>query len=337
MPAIESGKFVVVGGASQVGSHIGEHLLAGGAREVLLLDNLSLGSTETMQPLLADKRCRFVRADVLRLNDLFDPLADADGVFAVAGVMATGIGESPWIGIDVNIRGVQNTLEACRYHNVRKIVFSSSTGVYGAPDDDPTDETSPLRWHVLPPTMALYCASKVVGETLARHYNERYGTQFIALRYTAVYGERQHRRALVGGHIADSCERIRRGQPPIIDGDGRQVHDYIYADDVARANLMAMESRVSGEAINICSGVAISQERIVETVTKACGSDVKPEFRLRSSEAKLPAAPRQSYSRDKAKRLLGWEPLISIEVGIERVLHWVDQRAAAAKSTCGTE
>ena len=93
-----------------------------------------------------------------------------------------------------------------------------------------------------------------MGEGLARLYHQRYGIDFVALRYSAVYGERQHRRAVMGGHIAETCERIRCGQPPIIDGDGRQVQDYVYAGDVARANLMAMESPVTGEGINICAG-----------------------------------------------------------------------------------
>ena len=103
MPTISGGKFVVLGGASQIGSHIGEQLLAGGAREVVLLDNLSLGSSATMQPLLEDRRCSFARGDVLRLNELFDPLADAVGVFAVAG--AGSISSACW-------RSVGNLLAA---------------------------------------------------------------------------------------------------------------------------------------------------------------------------------------------------------------------------------
>jgi UDP-glucose 4-epimerase len=326
MPAVSGGKFVVVGGASQVGSHIGEQLLAGGARAVLLLDNLSLGSAETMQGLLEDARCTFVRADMLRLNDLFDPLANADGVFSVAGIMASTITEDPWMGLDVNIRGFQNVLEASRYQGVKKVVFSSSAGVYGSPEDEPTDENSPLRWQVLQPSMVLYCASKVAGEGLARLYHQRHGLDFVALRYTAVYGERQHTRALVGGHIAATCERIRSGLAPVIDGDGTQVHDYVYAGDVARANLMAMESRVTAESINVCSAVDTSMNRIVEIATKACGSTLMPEYRQNPGATKLPAAARQCYSREKARSLLGWEPQLSIEQGIARVLDWVDQR-----------
>jgi len=326
MPVISGGKFVVLGGASQVGSSIAEQLLTGGAGEVVLFDNLALGSMDTMQHLLADPRCSFVRGDVLRLNDLFDPLANADGVFTVAGIMATNIGENPWMGIDVNIRGLQNSLEACRYQGVKKIVFSSSAGVYGAPEDDPTIEDSPLRWQDLPPAMALYCTSKVMGEGLLKLYQQRYGLDFCAMRYTAVYGERQHRRALVGGHIAETCRLVRAGKSPIVEGSGQQVHDYIHAADAARANLMAMESSVTGEGFNVCSGVAVAQNRIVEIVLQACNSNLTPEHREKPGALKLPAASRQSYSYDKAKRLLGWEPQISIEEGVHRVLRWVDQQ-----------
>jgi UDP-glucose 4-epimerase len=329
MPDISGGRFVVVGGASQVGSHIGEQLLAAGAGEVVLLDNLSLGSSDMLQPLLADRRCRFIRGDMLRPSDLFDAFAGADGVFAVAALMATSIGENPWVGLDVNIRGLQNTLEACRCQRVKKVVISSSAGVYGLPSDVPTDEDSPLRWQSLPPSMTLYCASKVIGEGLAQLYRQRHGLDFVALRYTAVYGERQHRRALVGGHIADTCERIRRGEPPIVQGDGQHVFDYVHAGDVARANLLAMESAVSGEGINICSGVETSQSRIVELVAQACGSPQQAVQRERTVGARLPSTARQSYSRDKARRLLGWEPQVSIEEGVARVLRWVDERDAA--------
>jgi UDP-glucose 4-epimerase len=328
MPAISNGKFVVVGGASQIGSHIGEQLLAGGAREIVLLDNLSLGSSDLLQPLLDDRRCRLVRGDVMRPSDLHDPMAGADGVFAVAGLMASSIDANPWVGLDVNIRGVQNSLEACRIQGVKKVVFSSSTGVYGAPEHESTAEDAPLRWQTLSPAMALYCASKVAGESLARMYQDRHGLHFVALRYAAVYGERQHRRALVGGHIAETCQRIRSGQPAMIDGDGGHAHDYVYAGDVARANLLAMESAVTGEAINIGSGVATSQKRIVEIVARLCGTEPRVESRQLASSGRMPSTARYAFQREKARRLLGWEPQVSLEQGVARVLAWVDGKAS---------
>jgi UDP-glucose 4-epimerase len=330
MPVVAGGKFVVVGGASQIGSHIGERLLAAGARSVVLLDNLSLGSPDALQPLLADARCSLVRGDMMRLHEVHDAVAGSDGVFCVAALMASSIATDPWTGLDVNVRGVQNTLEACRQQRVKKVVFSSSAGVYGAAAGEVISEDAPLRWQSAPPAMVLYCATKVIGESLARHYLEQHGLDFVALRYTSVYGERQHGRALMGGHIGQTCERVRRGEPPFVDGDGQRTNDYVYAGDVARANLMAMESQVTGESINVCTAVATSQNRIVEIVSRACGSSLKAESREGSSSAKFPAELRTTFSREKAQRLLGWEPQVSIEEGVARVLAWVDERLAHA-------
>lgn len=324
MPAISDGRFVVLGGASQVGFHIGRQLLDGGACKVALLDNLSLGSMESLQSLLADRRCVFVKGDILVPDDLEQHLAGIDGVFAVAGIMASTIHENPALGLDVNIDGALNALEACRKAGVQKMVMSSSVGVYGLTGEHETDEGSPLRWQETPTQLMLYSASKVIGEALAQLYREKYGTEYVALRYSAVYGENQHRRALRGGHIADSCARLRRGLPATIDGDGSVVQDYIHAADVARANLMAMESAVSGEAINVCSGQDLAQKDLVEIIMRVCGSNLPPERRPVTVN-KLPPVSRQAYSREKAKRLLGWEPQISIEEGVARVAAWIDR------------
>jgi UDP-glucose 4-epimerase len=323
VPEISNRRFVVLGGASQVGFHIGRQLLDVGAREVVLLDNLSLGSLGSLRSLLDDPRCSFVKADILVPGDLETNLTGADGVFAVAGIMASTMRENPAFGLDVNVHGALNALEACHKMGVKKIVISSSVGVYGLTGPQDTDEGSPLRWQDTPTQLMLYSASKVIGEALAQLYREKYGTDYVALRYSGVYGENQHRRALRGGHIADSCARLRQGLPAIIDGDGSVVQDYVHAADVARANLMAMESAVSGEAMNICAGYDLAQKDLVEIIIRICGSNVPPEFRPVTVN-RLPPVSRQAYSREKARRLLGWEPQISIEEGVARVLAWID-------------
>lgn len=328
MPSISGGKFVVVGGASLVGSHIGEQLLARGAREVVLLDNLALGSTDNIDFLLSDSRCTFVRGDMLRMNELYDPLKGADGVFAVAGFLAAPMFANPWMGIDVNVKGMHNLLEACRYQGVKKVVFSSSVGIYGAIGDEPNSDESPLRWHGMQPSVILYCASKIMGEGLGRLYLQRYGIDFLALRYTAVYGERQHKRAINGTQMVEAYEQVRSGISPTIEGDGTQVQDYIYVGDVARGNLMAMESEATGDGMNIASGVDTSQNRIVELVTQACKSDLKPRYWTDPNKLQMPHATKQGYSREKAKRLIGWEPQVSIEEGIRRTVEWLDKSRA---------
>ena len=323
MPALSNGKYVILGGASQVASNIGEHLLAAGVSELVLLDNLSLGSAEIIEPLLADRRCRFVRGDMTRLPELIDPLQGADGVSSVAGAMASTIRENPWLALDLNVRGFQNGLEACRLAGVKKVVISSSVGVYGEMIDHDVDESTPLRWQNTPPATKIYSAGKIMAEGLAQTYSQKYGLDYIALRYSGVYGTRQHRRAMMGGHIAETCRRIRRGEQPIVDGDGRQVQDYIYVSDVARANLMAMESGVTGEAFNIVAGEDTSQARVVEIALKAAASSLTPEYRSLGT-LPVPASLRQGCNREKARTVLGWEPLVSIEEGIARVLAWID-------------
>jgi UDP-glucose 4-epimerase len=329
MPAVSGGKFVVVGGASLLGSHIGERMLVGGVRELVLMDNLALGSTDNIKTLLEDERCTFVRGDVLRLNELYDNFEDVDGVFLVAGFLTGPISANPWLGLDVNVRGPQNVLEACRYRGVGKVVFSSTTGVYGGRGEDPNDEDSPLRWQGLPAALALYGTSKIMGEVLGRLYQERYGIDFVALRYSAIYGERQHKRAIDATRMVEARERIRTGQPAVIDGDGSRVQDYVYVGDVARANVMAMESDVTGESINIVSGVDTSRATVIGLVTKACRSDLQPIYT--SGEQPSTPAAMPVFGRKKAKQLLGWEPEVSIKEGVGRFVDWLDRDEAESR------
>jgi UDP-glucose 4-epimerase len=332
MPKISGGKYVVVGGASLLGSHIGEQLLAEGASEVILLDNLSLGSTDNIDALTADPRCKFVRGDILRTNELHDAFENAAGVFAVAGFLAGPITGNPWLGIDVNVRGMQNLLDAARYQNVSKVVFSSSVGVYGAVGDEPNSEDSPLRWSGMQPGLALYCASKIMGEGLGRLYQQRYGIEFLALRYSAIYGERQHKRAIDATRMVEAYERIKNGLAPRLEGDGTGVQDYVYVGDVARANLMGMESTASDKGINIASGVDTSQTRIVELIGEACGSTLQIEFYDDPTKVKGPPSTKQGFSIDKAKRLIGWEPAMSIEDGVKRLVAWFDQERSGSRN-----
>jgi UDP-glucose 4-epimerase len=225
------------------------------------------------------------------------------------------------------VRGFQNVLEACRLQKVSKVISSSSVGVYGVPITDPVTEEAPLSWQRLPSSSILYSAGKVMAEGLAQTYREKFGIDYVALRYSSVYGERQHKRSVMGGHVAETCRRIRRGEAPIIEGDGNQVQDYIHVADVARANLMAMESSTTGVGINVVAGEDIPLKRIVETALRASGTTLRAEYKPMGL-VPLPPTRRLGFSRQKAKDLLSWEPQVSIEEGIARVLRWVDEGEA---------
>ena len=330
MPAIKGNKFVVVGGASLLGSNIGRQLLDGGAAGVILMDNLSLGVATAVEDLVTDSRCTFLRGDMLRMNELFDPFSGAAGVFNVAGFLGGPMLANSWMGLDVNVRGIQNVLEAARVQGVKKVVFSSSMGVYGKITDDPCTEDSPFDWNGVGAGLALYSGSKIVGEGLCQLYHRNHGLGYAALRYSNLYGENQHKRAIDGTRVVNAWDRIRNGLPPIIDGDGTNVTDFIYIGDAARANLLAMEAVTNG-AYNITSGVDTSFNALIGALLKACDSDLKPEYKIDEAKVANPVVTRLGVSIAKAKAELGWEPTVDIEEGMRRLVKWLDAERAKGR------
>lgn len=148
---IEGGKFLITGGASQIGAHITEQLLKAGVREVVLFDNYSLGSPEAISDLLGDPRVKLVKGDILRTQELYDQLEGVSGVFATAGFLTLPLSLNPHLGVAVNVQGMLNVYDACRYRGVEKVVFSSSIAAYGEPSADIIDETTPWTWANLQP------------------------------------------------------------------------------------------------------------------------------------------------------------------------------------------
>jgi UDP-glucose 4-epimerase len=321
---IEGGRFLLTGGASLIGSHLAEQLLEAGAGEVILLDNFALGSPDIVAGLAQDHRVKLVRGDITRLYELMPAFEGVDGVFALAGFLTLPLSQNPGLGLDVNVRGMFNIVEACRYRGVKKIVFSSSVATFGDPETDSVDETAPFRWHTAPPGLALYASSKIIGENLLRLYQQRYGIDYIALRYSTVYGERQHHRGVNALHIIESYERIKQGERPVIPGDGSEAHDYIYVGDVARANVMAMASEVSGESLLIATGNDSSVNQIVEILLKLTNSPLQPRYRDDPGKVQTTTKAVLGFSPAKAKRMLGWEAQTSIEEGIRRLIAWAD-------------
>lgn len=319
---IAGGRFVITGGASLIGSHVADRLLAEGAREVVLLDNFALGTPQAVAHLDGDARVRLVRGDILRINELYDAFAGADGVFAIAGFLTLPLSQNPPLGLAVNVEGQVNTFEACRYAGVNKVVFSSSIAAYGEPGDGLIDESAPANLASYQPGSMLYSCTKLIGEALCKLYSAKHGVDAVALRYATVYGERQHYRGVNALHIIQSYDRIMRGEPPVLPGDGSEVHDYIHVADVARANVMAMASEVTGEVFNVVTGVETTVKRIAEIVLAITGSDLQPEYADDANAVKATSSPSLKLSREKIARMLGWEPEVSVEEGIRRLIDW---------------
>jgi UDP-glucose 4-epimerase len=319
----KDGVYLITGGASLIGSHIADRLLAEGAKEVRLLDNYSLGTPATIAHLDDEPRVKRIRGDILRLTDLLEAMAGADGVFSMAGFLTLPMAQDPLTGVSVNTMGMVNTMEACRFAGVRRVVFSSSVAVYGNPAAHPITEATPYVSDGLQPPSLLYGASKLMGEGLCARYAKSHGVQFNALRFASVYGERQHARAVNAVFVAQICDQVRRGAAPVIDGDGSEVHDYVYVTDVARACVLAMHSASHGHALNIATGVDTTATQVAEIALRLCGrEDLKPQYRQDSRSVRSAAGTRLGFSRDKAAREIGWEPQVGIEEGMRRLLAW---------------
>ncbi len=325
---IAGGKFVVTGGASLIGSHVADRLLAESAREVVLLDNFSLGTPETVAHLGGDARVRLVKGDILRVGDLFDAFNGADGVFSIAGFLTLPLSQNPPLGLAVNVEGQVNVFEAARYAGVKKVIFSSSIACYGEPEgDDVIDENFPANLAGYQPGSMLYSCSKLIGEALCKLYSQKHGIDAVALRYSTVYGERQHYRGVNALYIIENYDRIRRGEAPVLPGDGSEVHDYIHVADVARANVMAMASAVTGEVFNVVSGVETTVKRIAEVLLEIAGSHLQPLYQDDQNAVKATASASLKLSREKIRAAMGWEPEVSVEDGIARLVRWIEAQA----------
>ena len=324
---IKGGNFLITGGVSLIGSHLAERLLAHGAAGVVLFDNLSLNAADVVGHLAGDTRVRVVRGDVLRLAPLTEAMAGIDGVFSLAALLTLPMGQDPALGLDVNITGVRNTLDAARLSGVKKVVLASSIAVYGS-ETELHEASTPLAHAGQSPPFVLYAASKLIGENLGRLYAGRYDLAFNAVRFATVYGERQHARGINALHILDSYRKLRAGEAPVIIGDGSEVHDYIHAEDAAEGCIAAMARGVSGSAYNISTGVATSIAGIVSIVTREAGSNIAPEFRADTRAARAASTSSLAVANDLARTELGWTPKIPIETGIRRLLDWVKAQEA---------
>jgi UDP-glucose 4-epimerase len=319
---IAGGTFVITGGASLIGSHVADRLLVEGAAKAVLLDNFALGTPEAIAHLEGDSRVELVRGDILRTSELYDAFAGADGVFAIAGFLTLPLTQNPPLGLAVNVDGMVNVFEACRFQGVKKVVFSSSIAAIGEPGPEPITEETHSNFAAFQAGTKLYAASKLIGEGLCQLYSAKGGVDGIALRYATVYGERQHYRGVNALYIIENYDRIMRGERPKITGDGSEVHDYVHVADVARANVMAMACDAAGEIFNIGSGISTNLVRLVEILREVTRSELEPEYVESGGAVKSTSGSTIDFRIDKAKRMLGWEPEVGIEEGMRRLIEW---------------
>jgi UDP-glucose 4-epimerase len=322
---LKGARILIAGAASLVGSHTADRLLEAGVAEVLLLDNFAFGTVEAIAHLQDNPRVKIVRGDLTRLPDLLSATEGVDGVLHLAAYMTLGFAQTPWQAVDVNVRGAQNMLEACRVNKVKKLVFASSNAVYGYGSgiQGALIENGPFHSTGAPPAAILYGASKIMGEQLCRQYYQKHGLNYVVLRYSTVYGERQHYRAANSLYIMETYDRVRRGERPVLPGDGTDTKHFVNVADVARANLAAFESRSTDIAVNVSGPEPITTGQLVQLVLDYCGSDLKPEIKPDApGTVRLTSGGAFHIPHELAGELIGWQPQVKMKEGIQRLLAW---------------
>lgn len=308
-------RILVTGGAGFIASHVADAYIAAG-HEVAILDDLSRGFMRNLNP-----RARFYKGDV-RDRDFVERVfreerPEVVNHHAAQMDVRRGVRE-PVFDASVNILGSINLLDASVAYKVRRFVYISSAGAgYGEPKDMPVPEDYAIN------PITPYGISKHTVEHYLFTYWALYELPYVVLRYGNVYGPRQSSKG-EAGVFAIFCEQMLGGIRPVIYGDGSKLRDYVYIDDVVRANVLALE-RGTGEIFNIANGVPTKDYEIFRLVRDSLGlRDLEPEY--------VPVRPgeidRIYLDISKAERLLGWKPQVSLEEGSDRTVRFFREVAA---------
>jgi UDP-glucose 4-epimerase len=280
-----------------------------------VLDNLVRGSMANLESSMRDRRVRFVHGDICDAATVRSLTRGVDAVIHLAALRITACAAEPRRAMEVMCDGSFNVVDAAREAGVRKIVAASSASVYGMADVFPTtEEHHPYN------NRTWYGASKVMLEGLLRSYQTMFGLPYVAMRYFNVYGPRMDIHGKYTEVLIRWMDRIAAGEPPLILGDGHQTMDFVFIEDVARANVMALESECSDEVFNVASGVETSLRSLATALLKVMGSThLEPEF---GPERSVNPVPRRLASTRKAEEQLDFRAEIGLEEGLHRLVHW---------------
>ncbi len=311
-------KILVIGGAGFIGSFVVSELLKEDVAEVVVYDNLARGKKEYLEDQLQDPRCSmFPFGGDIRETDILDvAMKDKDYVISLAAMWLLHCKDYPRTAFDVNIAGTFNVLEACVKNNIKKLIWSSSASVYGDAVELPMTESHPFN------NKNFYGASKIAGEAMCTAFNDRYGLEVIGLRYMNVYGPHQDQTAAYTGVVPIMLNKIEANEPPQINGDGSQAYDFIYVEDVARANIEALKSDQKFGMYNVGTEVQTSIKELCETILELKNSDLKVQYKPYSEDDSRALVQNRIGSAKKAKEEINFEYKFNLEQGLQRLIDW---------------
>jgi UDP-glucose 4-epimerase len=308
-------RVMVTGGSGFIGSHLIDELLARGNR-VVVYDNFDpfyLGKEKNIESHVGDPNFTLVRANILDRKTLSSAMEGADIVFHEAAQPGVRYSiENPQKVHDVNVTGALNVLRTASIHDVKRVVFASSSSVYGLPEYLPFDEEHPTKPN------SPYAASKLCAEKYCQVFHSIYGLDVVVLRYFSVYGPRQRPDQVIRIFV----HNVLVGKPVRIYGDGEQTRDFTYVDDAVEATLLAAEvDEADGMVINVGSGRRISINGLIEEISRSMG--IEGETDHVHEEASPGDFPHTLADVSLARRVLGYEPRLDLREGLGEFIEWL--------------
>jgi UDP-glucose 4-epimerase len=310
---------LVTGGAGLIGSHIVDRLVGEDVGEIRVLDNLVRGCRENLAEAMASRAIVFLQGDVRDRATVERAVRGCDYVFHQAAIRITLCAERPRECMEVLVNGTFNVFEAAHAAKVRKIVYASSASVYGAAEMFPTDEK-----HHPYNNRTLYGAAKLMNEGIARSFHDINGQASVGLRYFNAYGPRMDVTGAYTEVFIRWLDCIDRGVPPQIHGDGSASMDFVFVDDIARANILAMQSDRQDDVYNVASGTETSLLELWRALARVTGArHLKPDFQ---PPRKVNPVPRRLADTERARKELSFVADVSLEEGLRRLIAWRRRR-----------
>jgi UDP-glucose 4-epimerase len=308
-------KYLVTGGAGFIGSHIVDTLSERG-NEIIILDNFFSGRKENISHLESIQKIHFIHGSITDLAMLKTTCESVDGIFHEAAIASVARSvNNPVATNETNVTGTLNVLMAARDAGVKKIVYASSSSVYG---DTPT---LPKTESMCPCPKSPYAVSKHAGEEYLRVFSELYGLKTLSLRYFNVFGPRQDPQSDYAAVIPKFITRILARQRPVIYGDGTQTRDFTYVKDVAEANVKAMESSAEG-VYNIAYGQQIDLNSLADLIMSITGIMTTPIY-----EPPRPGDIHDSLAdSSRARDMFGYNPRYTVKTGLQETIQWYQDR-----------